>query len=254
MSSTGGNVGRVGGLVPAELHREDGEGAPDREDVARDTRADLADLGGLVAECAVDRGLLVVDAPHAAEVDELDRVPGLDHVVGFEVAVQQPLRVQVRERGQDLDDVGDGLVGGHRVVLPAVRLQPILQDLLQRPTTDVLHDDVAGAVEVGEVVDLEDERVLHFGEELALGDGGLERVGVAGVQQSLQDDVALGHVVVTPEIDPAEPAVRDAADHLVLAADDVACVQLGCERVRRAALRAEALGPARLPVPRPSDG
>ena len=181
------------------------------------------------------------------------RVAGLDDVVGLEVAVEQALRVQVRERGEDLDDVRDRLVGRERVVLPAVRRHAVLEDLLERPAADVLHDDVAGAVEAGEVVDLEDERVLHLGEELALGDRGFERVRVAGVQQALEHDVALGHVVVAGEVDPAEPAVRDAADDFVLAADDVAGVQLRREGVRGAALRAEALGAAGLAVARPPD-
>ena len=189
-------------------------------------RADLGDLGRLVPGRPVDRRLVVVDAPHATEVDELDRVAGLDHVVRLEVAVQQPLRVQIRERREDLDDVGDRLVGGDRVVPPVVRGHPILEDLLQRATADVLHDDVAGAVEAREVVDLEDERVLHLGEEPTLGDRGLERVLVAGVQQALEHDVPVRHVAVVGEIDPAEPAVRDAADHCVLPADQITRVQL----------------------------
>ena len=109
-------------LVPAELHREHGERAPDREDVAGDTRPDVGDLGCLEADGAVDRAHVVVDAPHAAEVDQLQAVAGLDHVVGLEVAVQQTLRVQVRERGEDLDDVRDGLVGRERVVAALVRV------------------------------------------------------------------------------------------------------------------------------------
>ena len=64
--------------------------------------------------------------------------------------------------------------------------------------------------------------MLHLGEELPLGDRGLERVGVAGVEQALEHDVAVGHVAVAGEVDPAEAAVRDAADDLVLAADEIA--------------------------------
>ena len=58
-------------------------------------RTDLGDLGGLVADRAVDRRLLVVDVPHAAEVDELDRVTDLDQVVGLEVAIDQPEVMQL---------------------------------------------------------------------------------------------------------------------------------------------------------------
>ena len=153
--------------------------------------------------------------------------------------------MQVRERREDLDDVRDRLVDGERVVLAVVGGHAILEDLLERPTADVLHDDVARAVEAREVVDLEDQRVLHLGEELALGDRGLERVLVAGVQQALEHDVPVGHVAVAGEVDPAEAAVRDAADDFVLAADEIARVQLRRERVRRPALRAEPFGRGR---------
>ncbi len=104
--------------------------------------------------------------------------------------------------------------------LPLVRVHAVLEDLLERTAADVLHDDVAGAVEAREVVDLEDERVLHLGEELAFGDGRFERVLVAGVQQPLEHDVPVGDVVVAGQVDPAEPAVRDAADDVVLTSDD----------------------------------
>ena len=99
---------------------------------------------------------------------------------------------------------------------------PLLEDLLERLAADVLHDDVAGALVGHEVVDLDDQRVLDLGEELLLGDGRGERVGVAGVEQALEHHPAVGDVAVPGEVDPAEAAVRDRADHLVLAADQVA--------------------------------
>ncbi len=100
---------------------------------------------------------------------------------------------------------------GNGSYAPLLLRHPLLEDLLQRLAADVLHDDVAGALVGREVVDLEDERVLHLGEELPLGDRGLERVGVARVQQALEHDVAVGHVPVAGEVDPPEAAVRDAA-------------------------------------------
>ena len=78
--------------------------------------------------------------------------------------------MEVLERRQDLDDVGDRLVDGQRVVAAAGWPHPVLEQLLQRGAADVLHDDVAGAVVRHEVVDLDDERVLDLGEELLLGD------------------------------------------------------------------------------------
>ena len=103
---------------------------------------------------------------------------------------------------------------------------PLLQQLLQRAAADVLHDDVAGVVVGDEVVDLDDQRVLDLGEELLLGDGGGERVGVAGVEQALQHHPPVGDVAVLREVDPAHAAVGERADDLVLAGDHVAGLQL----------------------------
>ena len=94
---------QVGALVAAELHAQHDQRAADRVDVGGHARPDLGDLGRLVADGAVDRGLLVVDAAHAAEVDQLDRVADLDQVVGLEVAVDEAEVVQVLERGQHLE-------------------------------------------------------------------------------------------------------------------------------------------------------
>ena len=135
----------------------------------------------------------------------------------------------------------------------AGRLHPLLEQLLERGAADVLHHDVAGALVGHEVVDLDDQRVLDLGQELPLGDRGGEGVGVAGVQQALEHHPAVGHVAVAGEVDPAETAVGEAAGDLVLAADQVARLQLGRERERVAALRAEALGAPGLPVAGPAD-
>jgi len=91
-------------------------------------------------------GVVVVHAAHAAQVDELDRVVDLEHVVGLEVAVQQVLLVEVAERRQGLVDVGESTVDRQRVVPPAVGRHPLLEQLLERAATHVLHDDVATAL------------------------------------------------------------------------------------------------------------
>ena len=130
--------------------------------------------------------------------------------------------MEVLERGQHLEDVRERLVDRERVVGAVVVAHPLLEDLLERLAADVLHDDVAGALVGHEVVDLDDQRVLDLGEELLLGDGRGERVGVTGVEQALEHHPAVGDVAVLGEVDPAEAAVRDRADHLVLAADEVA--------------------------------
>ena len=92
------------------------------------------------------------------------------------------------------------------------------------------------------------EQVLDLGEELALGDGRREGVGVPRVEQALEHDPPVGDVAVLGGVDPAEAAVRDRTGDDVLAADDVAGLQLGGERERVAARRAEALGASRLAV------
>ena len=245
--------GDIRALVAAELHRQHHQRAADGVDVGGHGRADPGHLGRLVADGAVDRGVEVVEAAHPAHVDQLDRVADLDDVVRLEVAVDQAHVVQVLERRQDLDDVGDGLVDRQRVVAAARRPHPRLEQRLQRGAADVLHDDVARALVHDEVVDLDDQRVLDLGQELLLGDRGGHGVGVTGVEQALEHDPAAGDVAVAGEVDPAEPAVGDRAGHLVLAADEVAGPQLGVERERVAALRAEALGAPGLAVARAPD-
>ena len=209
---------QVGALVAAELHAQHHQRAPDRVDVGGDARPDLGHLRRLVADGAVDRGLLVVDPADAAEVDQLHRVADLDHVVGLEVAVDEAEVVEVLERRQQLEDVGERLVDRQRVVGAVVVAHPLLEDLLERPAADVLHDDVAGALVGHEVVDLDDQRVLDLRQELLLGDRRGQRVGVAGVEQALEHHPAVGDVAVAGEVDPAEAAVGDRAGDFVLPA------------------------------------
>lgn len=147
---------------------------------------------------------------------------------------------------QGLDAVRAGLLHRQRVPL-AVRRTASVGDLLQGLAADVLHDDVPvqrtrPLVEVlHEVVDPHDVGVLDLREEAPLGDRGGHRVLVAGVEQALEDHPAVRHRAVHRQVDPAETAVRQAAHDLVLAVDDVAALQLRDERVRVAALGAEAL-------------
>lgn len=164
--------------------------------------------------------------------------------------------MQVAQRGQRLQPVRDRLLDRQRVA-PAVREAALVGDVLQGLAADVLHHDVAvgGAgpqVRVlDEVDDADDVRVVHLGQEAAFGDGHRQGVLVPGVEQALEHHPLVVDPPVDRQVDPAEPAVRQAADHLVLPADQVAAAQLGRERVRGAALGAEAVraaGPA-VPVP-----
>ena len=101
-------------------------------------------------------------------------------------------------------------------------LAPLQQDLLQRLPAHVLHHDVAGRLAgpaVGvlhEVVHADDVRVLDLGQEPPLGDRRLLGPGVAAVEQALEHDPAVAEVMVHGQVDPAEPAVGQAAEHLVL--------------------------------------
>jgi hypothetical protein len=104
-----------------------------------------------------------------------------------------------------------------------------------------------------EVVDLDDVRVLDLGEEPPLGDGRGHRVRVPGVEEALQHDPPVGDGPVEREVDPPEPAVGEAAEHLVLVVEDLAGGQLGREGEPVPARGAEALGAAGLAVPAAAD-
>jgi hypothetical protein len=259
-----GGVGQAVRVVAdeAEPEAEHGQRPADRVQVGADGGAGAAQLalGHPVARRGVDGVDQVVHAAHAAQVDELDLLLALDDVVGLEVAVQQALAVQVAERAQHLQAVGDDLV--HRQPLVARAVAAALDDeVAQRLAADVLHDDVpgghpgAGVGVLHEVVDADDVGVLDLGEERALGRRRLLRLRVAAVQQALEHHPAFAHVVVARQVDPAQAAVGQAAQDLVLAGDEVALLQLGQERVRGAARGAHALdraGAADRPAPHPA--
>ena len=67
----------------------------------------------------------------------------------------------------------------------------------------------------------------HLGEELPFGHRDRLRLGVTGVHQAFEHHRTVVDVVVDGQIDPAQPAVRDAALDLVLAGDDVARDAIG---------------------------
>src|ERR1039457_3858114 len=95
--------------------------------------------------------------------------------------------------------------------------------------------------------------MVDGGEELPLGDGGSHGVGVPGVEQALQDPPAVADVAVLGQVDPAEPAMRQAAEHFVLAADQFPWLQLRSEKERVPAIAAEPLGQSRPPAPAAPD-
>ncbi len=241
-----------GALVALELEDQRGQCSGDRVQIAGDRRAFLGDLGCLEPDGPVDRRLIVVDPPHATEVDQLQPIADLDDVGRLEVAVEQAERMEIRKRRQDLDDVRNRLIDRDRREA-AGRFHPVLQDDVQRTPADVLHDDVRGTVGGRhEVVDLDDQRMFDLGEVLLLGDRGPRGVGIAGVQQALQHHPAIVDVAILSEVDPAHATVRQATGHLVLTADECAGRQLGIEVERGTALRAEAFRSSRHTLTRPT--
>jgi len=185
---------------------------------------------------------LIINAPHATKIDELDRIADLNQVVWLEIAIDQTKIMQVTEGWQNLQDVGQRLVNRQRIELSVVGSHPVFQDLLEGGPADILHHDVAGIFVGDEVVDLDDQRVLDLGEELLLHDCDGQGVFVAGIEQTFQHHPAIRHIVVFREVDPAEPAVCQAAGYLVLVRHEIARLQLGREGKSGAALRAEAFG------------
>ena len=156
--------------------------------------------------------------------------------------------MQVTERGQHRQQICDGIGHRQRVGQAAVVLPALLELAVERLAADVLHHDVARAPPRDEVVDAHDAAVFDAREELALGDRGGDRVGVARAQQALQHDPPVGYRSVAREIDPAETAVREAAHDLVLIADEITFRQrgqVGREIERCATVAAESLDPAR---------
>ncbi len=176
---------------------------------------------------------------HRAEVDELQRITGEHDVVRFEVAVDQALAVQIAERREDAEDVGDGLGHRQRVGPAAGGFPTLLEQLQQGHPADVLHHDVTAALPLHETEDFHDVAVVDRGEEPAFGDGRGRRLRVMGVEQALEHDPeVLGDAPVTGEVHPALTAERQAAGDLVLA-DDIPGRELRHERERMPAFRAE---------------
>src|SRR5207302_8905672 len=93
----------LGILEAAEVEGEDRQRPADRVEVRGDRRSELRHLGRLVAGGAVEGARVVVDAPHATEVDDLHLLLGLDGVLRLEVAEEQVLAVQISEGGEDLE-------------------------------------------------------------------------------------------------------------------------------------------------------
>ena len=161
------------------------------------------------------------DAGHRAQVDELDLVLGDDDVVRLQVVVNHPAGVKVVQRLQDLQDVTDGDVHVEHPTGQAPAARP------QRRAAHELHDnEPAGAARIiDEVEDLHDARVGDIRKKRPLGLRHRGLVRILRGHHSLEHHVAIGHLVIDRDIDPAQATVGDGAQDLVLAGDDVAPLQ-----------------------------
>ncbi len=127
--------------------------------------------------------------------------------------------MQVADRRQDLEDVGDRLLDRQRIGRAVIGVAATLEHVVQARAVDELHHDVAGAAVFDEVVDLHDVRMLDLGQESLFGERGDHRVAVAAVEHPLEHDPSIGDLAVGGEIDPTEPAMGEAAGDLVLTGD-----------------------------------
>ena len=116
-----GGVGQASAwrALVVEVGEQHGERAPQREDLGGHRRAGPAgvDLGGDEPGGRPDVAPVVLDAPHAAEVEHGDPVRPREQVRRVEVGVQQPVRVQRRDRGHRAQDGVERRGGRARAVL-----------------------------------------------------------------------------------------------------------------------------------------
>ena len=139
------------------------------------------------------------------EVGDLDDALGVDDdVVRLDVPVDDAVAVRIAERGEDLPRVGDR--DGHRA-------EPARADqLLERATLDVLHDDVVRAVRLAAVEDRDDVRVREAGRVGRLSAEALDELLVVRVPrvEHLDRDPA-SELLVLGEVDVGHAATAQLA-------------------------------------------
>ncbi len=238
-------------LEAGEIDSKDRKCPRHRVEIRRHAGTRVGYLGRLVADGAVQVAVRIVGTADAAQIDQLELLLRLDHVVRLEVTEQKAAVMQVPDGREDLEDVGDRLRDreGRTFLLTVTGAH-----LAQRFTADVLHDDVAEVVMLHEVVDLDDLWMLHLGQESSFRNGGRHSGFVAGVEKTLQDDPAVRDVLVLGQIDPPQSTVRDASGDQVLAGHEVTGPQLRREGVRLAVMRAEPFGASRARPTAATDG
>ncbi len=221
---------RLGIAVTCQVDGQLGQRAAHRVHVGGYRRACSDDLGRLKTLGAIDVSE-VADTRYRTHVDQLDVVLGQHDVLGLEIVVDQAERVQVGQRRQHVQHIAERLLDGHHPLVVTTGRPLLRQDGFQRGAADVLHHDVAdGApVEPGafdEVVDLDDAGVVDHRKELPFGDSDGLRLLAPGLKQAFEHNPPVAHIAVDRQIDPADPAVGDAALDVVLTGDELPRLQL----------------------------
>ncbi len=126
-----------------------------------------------------------------------------DHVLGLEVAVDDPVAVGEAGRLEHLADRADR---------PLRAVRPGVDQLLQGAALEYLHRDVVGALDVAAVEDGDDVGVLEAGGGLRLAAEPLDELAVLGeaAVEDLQRDEAL-QMRVFGQPDVGHPAGADPA-------------------------------------------
>ena len=143
-----------------------------------------------------------------------------DHVVGFQVAMDDAVTVGEAGRLEDLDRDVDRPQLIDRSLLP--------DQLLERAAREVLHRDVVRVVVLAAVVDADDVRVLEAGGGLGLAPEALDEARVLGepVVQELQRDLA-PELLVLGEEHIGHASGAEPGDDLVPPIDQRAAGELG---------------------------
>ena len=168
-----------------------------------------ADGEARVGEAAAAR------AAHGARDAEVadERVPFREEdVLGLDVAVDDVVRMRVREGVGDLAREADRLIDGEL----ALALDPPAQRLAR----NVGHHIVERAFELSRIVEREDVRMLQAREQCDLATETLRGlpIGDFGVNEFQRDLAVVPHIV--REIDGRHPATADLALDSILSGDD----------------------------------
>ena len=203
-------------LVEQDAEREDVGAVVDRQPLrllgrhVRDGPDDPPVLGDRLrlAGRAVALRRLVVAQLREAEVEHLDPAVGREHhVLGLEVAVQDPLPVGRRDRVRERDREGQ----------EALEREPVLRDGLgERRSLDVLHRDEADALDILERVQDDDPGVaqLRHRPRLPLEPRELLLVGRHVPREDLEGD-APAELLVLGEVDLSHSARAERLHHAV---------------------------------------